>query len=610
MTVCQRESAVAEVDSSVLHSARITDVVSARARERPEALALTADGASLTYCELDVKANRLANRLRSLGVGADVLVGLCLPRSLEMVVGALGILKAGGAYVPLDPAYPAERLAFMLDDAQAPVLVTSPRVAERLPAGRRKMVDVGDARIANEPRDAPVVHIAPADLAYVIYTSGSTGQPKGVEITHGNLTSLVDWHTQAFSVIGDDRASQVAGLGFDATVWELWPYLATGASIHLADEETRTSADLLQSWLLARRITIGFVPTPLLEQLLSLSWPPTSDLRVLLTGGDTLHHYPPAGLPFVLVNNYGPTECTVVATSGPVASERSPLIPPPIGRAIANARIHLLDERLEPVAAGTPGEIYIGGAGVARGYHDRPDLSAQRFLADPFATEPGRRLYKTGDLGRLLPDGQIAFMGRIDDQIKIRGYRIEPGEISSVLVRHPGIRASLVVTREDTPGNKRLVAYVVVDPETDPTHGELRDFLGEFLPDYMLPATFVRVDALPLTTHGKVDREALPAPDATNTLQDEISNGARTETEQRIAEILGELLELEEIGLDDNFFMLGGHSLLGAQVIARLRDAFGVEIGLRSLFEAPTVAELSVEVERLAGALGSEGIVR
>jgi amino acid adenylation domain-containing protein len=473
-------------------------------------------------------------------------------------------------------------------------------VAERLPAGRREVVDVGDVRIDHHPDHAPSVAIDPSDLAYVIYTSGSTGTPKGVEIAHRGLANLVDWHAEAFGVTAGDRASQVAGLGFDATVWELWPYLAKGASVHLADEDTRNSAELLRDWLLAQRITIGFVPTPLFEHLLALPWPHSSHLRMLLTGGDTLHTYPPPGLSFRVVNNYGPTESTVVATSGEIPPGELPGLAPPIGRAIAGTRVLLLDERLEQVAPGALGEIYIGGASLARGYHNRPDLTAQRFIPDPF--EAGSRLYRTGDLGQLLPDGQIAFHGRADDQIKIRGYRIEPGEITSVLARHPAVRAALVVAREDAPGNKRLVAYIVENAEATLTHSELRSYLGEFLPEYMLPAAFVRLPTLPLTAHGKMDRARLPAPDATNTLQDQPSGEAVTETEQRIAEILGELLDLEEIGLDDNFFMLGGHSLLGAQVIARLREAFGVDISLRSLFESPTVAELSAEVERLTAA--------
>src|SRR6266704_3141576 len=322
----------------------IPDLVTARAAESPRALALTAVSEELTYQELDCRANRLASYLRSLGVGPDVLVGLCLPRSLDLVVGALGILKAGGAYVPMDPAYPPDRLAFMLDDAQAPVLISSTSIAQRLPLAKREHVYLDAPKIGDHPGEPPPLRIGPDDLAYVIYTSGSTGRPKGVEITHRGLANLVSWHTQAFSVTALDRASHVAGLGFDAAVWELWPYLAVGASVHLADEDTRSSAEALWEWLVAQRISISFVPTPLAEQLLGLrlTWPRRTALRVLLTGGDTLHRYPPSGLPFLVVNNYGPTECTVVATSGPVLPNESPTMLPAIGRPIANTEIHLL----------------------------------------------------------------------------------------------------------------------------------------------------------------------------------------------------------------------------------------------------------------------------
>jgi amino acid adenylation domain-containing protein len=575
--------------------------VAAQAELNPCAVAVSADSGRLTRGALETQANRLAWRLRGQGVGRDVPVGLCLPRSFEMVVGALGILKAGGAYVSMDPAYPPERLAFMLEDSQAPVVVTTAALAGQLPAGRWNIVDIGAPAIQKYPAETPPVDINGADLAYVIYTSGSTGKPKGVEIAHAGLANLVSWHLDAFAVSSEDRASHLAGLGFDAAAWELWPYLAAGASLHLADDTTRGSAELLRDWLLARNITISFVPTPLTEQLLALEWPATTALRFLLTGGDTLRRYPPPGLPFVLVNNYGPTECTVVATSGVVGSDGRPGELPPIGSAIANMQVYLLDEQLIPVPAGTAAEIYIGGTGVARGYHHRPDLTAEKFVPDPFAIEPGSRLFRTGDLGRRRPDDQIDFLGRIDDQIKIRGYRIEPNEIVSALNHHPAIRESLVVVRENASGDKSLVAYVVVGTEPPPTHSSVRDFLRTHLPEYMLPVAFVTIGSLPLTPHGKIDRAALPAPDPDNTLADDAWTSPRTPTERRVAQIVAGLLGAKEVGRDDNFFLLGGHSLLGAQLIARLHHAFGMEMPLRNLFEAPTVAGLSAELDRLAG---------
>jgi amino acid adenylation domain-containing protein len=600
MAILRRKRVAATVAPPEPEGAAVPDLVRARAAASPGSVALATGSEALTYHDLDSRGNQVANYLRSLGVGPGVLVGLCLPRSLDMVVGALGILKAGGAYVPMDPAYPAGRLTFMLDDAQAPVLISSPGLVQRLPVAKREILYLDDPAIASQPVAAPAVAVAQDDLAYVIYTSGSTGRPKGVEIAHRGLTNLISWHVQAFAVTAADRASHLAGLGFDAAVWELWPYLAVGASVHLADEETRNSAELLWEWLMAQRISISFVPTPLAERLLSLNlkWPRKTTLRILLTGGDTLHHYPPPGLPFLLVNNYGPTECTVVTTSGPVLPNRSPAARPPIGHPIANTRIHLLDESLRPVLPGAAGEIYIGGAGVARGYHNRPDLTAERFIPGAVGAERDGRLYKTGDLGRLLPDGRIEFVGRLDDQIKIRGYRIEPNEVVSVLNRHAAIRASAVVAREDTAGERQLVAYITLDPVADLTLTGLREFLRDVLPEYMIPAAFVCVDALPLTPHGKIDRAGLPEPVPANTLQDDRAEEPCTETEQRVAECVAELLNLEAVGLDDNFFLLGGHSLLGAQLLALLRDEFGVEITLRSLFEAPTVAALAAELDR------------
>lgn len=579
----------------------VSDAVTGHALKEPDDIALTHGFQALTYGELNRRSNRLANHLRSLGVRVESRVGLCLPRSLEMAVGALGILKAGAAYVPMDPANPADRLAFMLDDAQAPVLITSPSIAQRLPPARREIVNINAAQITAEPDCPPVFEKAPGDLAYIIYTSGSTGRPKGVEITHASLANLISWHQAAFSITPADRASHLAGLGFDAAVWELWPYLASGASVHLADETTRISPEFLRDWLLAQRITISFVVTPLAERLLALEWPRTSALRLLLTGGDTLRRNPPPHLPFVLVNNYGPTECTVVATSGTVDPDGKPTgALPSIGRAIANTEIHILDERRERVPDGTPGEIYIGGAGLARGYHNRPDLTADKFVANPFSADPRAKLFKSGDLGRFLPDGQVEFLGRVDEQIKIRGHRIEPHEIIGVLNRHPAIRESLVVAREDSSGDRQLAAYLVIVPDAEISQAGLRDFLREHLPDYMIPAVFVRIDAFTLTSHGKIDRTALPAPNAANIVPNSALNAPCTPTEQSIAKILASLLKLDEIDRNDNFFLLGGHSMLGAQLVARLRQTFDIDIDLRILFDSPTVAALSAEIERRA----------
>lgn len=573
-----------------------------QARRSPGATALVSacEERVLTYDELDRRANQLAHHLSKLGVRRETIVGIYLERSLELFVGILGILKAGGAYLPLDPTYPEERLAFMLNDAKAPVLVTRQSLAARLPAGRWRVValDIEGLEIAQESVDSPTSGVLAEDLAYVIYTSGSTGRPKGVEITHNSLLNLVFWHQRSFGVTPVDRATQHAGIGFDAAVWEVWPYLTAGASVHLPDEAARVAPEVLRDWLVAQRITISFLPTALAESVMALQWPPETALRVLLTGADTLRRYPPPGLPFRVVNNYGPTESTVVATSGAVLPAERPDLPPSIGRPIANTQTYILDAQLRQVLIGEPGELHIGGAGLARGYLNQPELTAEKFIPNPFSDAPGSRLYKTGDMARYLPDGQIAFLGRIDDQIKIRGYRVEPNEIVTVLNRHPTVEASLVVGREDSTGDKHLVAYIVPVPPSQPAENALREFLRISLPEYMVPAVFVPLAALPLGPHGKLDRAALPAPDGANILRQHDFVAPRTPLEDRLARILSGLLHLEQVGIEDNFFLLGGHSLLGTQVINRVRDAFGVELSLRSLFEAPTVAGLSAEIKR------------
>jgi amino acid adenylation domain-containing protein len=578
----------------------VTELIAAQTQRAPHAVALASKHQVLTYGEMETQAARMAQFLRSIGVGPEVLVGVCLDRGPSMVVAALAILKAGGAYLPLDPEFPVDRLRFMLDDAQVPVLIARQGIDKRIGKGRWKVVDIDtdEAKVATSRETLPAVSISPENLAYVIYTSGSTGRPKGVQITHGNLLNLISWHNRAFSVSPADRASQLASLAFDAAVWEIWPYLVAGSSVHFPDEATRVSVEPLRDWLVRERITVSFVATPLAESLTGLEWPTRTALRILLTGADTLHHYPPPDLPFALVNNYGPTECTVVATSGIVVPNSRPSGPPSIGRGIENFQIYILDEHLRQVPTGTVGQLHIGGAGLGRGYLNRPDLDAERFIANPFSAIPGDRLYKTGDLARLLPDGDIAFVGRMDEQIKIRGYRIEPDEIAAVLDRYSGIKRSVVVAREDN-GDKRLVAYVVVAPDVELTHSALQDFLKNYLPDYMVPGTFVQVSSLPMTHSGKVDRAALPVPGAENTIADQVYVAPRTPTEERLVSILSELLGVGQVSVNDNFFFLGGHSLLGTQLIARTRDAFGVELPLRTVFDFPTAAEISAVIEEM-----------
>lgn len=580
----------------------VHELFAAEAAARPDFLAVAASDGRLSYGELDERANRLANRLRALGVGRDTLVGLCIERSATLVTGALGILKSGGAYLAMDPSYPAERLAFMLRDAQAPVLVTNRTHAAHVAAGTATVIVLDDPASGLDSESAVAPPHAPSvdDLAYVIYTSGSTGAPKGVMVEHRSLLNLIFWHRRAFALTATDRATQVASPAFDAAVWELWPYLTVGASIHVPPEEIRADAQALRDWLLTERVTVSFLPTSLAEAVMSCDWPPDADLRLLLTGGDALHRHPSPDLPFVLVNNYGPTEGTVVSTSGPVPTGSSGRLAPSIGWPIDNVHHYIVDPEMRLCRIGQPGELLVGGDLLARGYLYRPELTAERFIADLFSGEEGARLYRTGDLVRYRPTGEIEFLGRLDQQVKIRGHRIEPDEIAATLDAHPEVRSSVVVAREDTPGEKRLVAYAVPADGRRPGAAELRTHLARCLPDYMVPAAFVWLDELPVTANGKVDRAALPAPDTANTARG-AEQGAepKTELEATLAAMICELLHLDTVSIDENFFLLGGHSLLGAQLLARARDRFGVEMALRSLFEHPTVSEMACEVERL-----------
>jgi len=579
---------------------RVHERVTEQAEVSPDAVALSDGLVTFTYRELEERSNRLAHRLRAIGVGPDVLVAVCVERSPWMAVAGLAVLKAGGAYVAIDPMYPVERIAWILGDAKPAATIATAKQLAQLPATVDAIViDEESGEVGNESASAPTDLGSLENLAYVIYTSGSTGKPKGVQITHQSLLNLIVWHQQAFQVTAADRASQVASPGFDAAVWEVWPYLAAGASVHFPDDSTRAQANLLRDWLVQERVSLAFVPTPLAERLIFLTWPVATELRVLLTGADTLHHYPPDNLPFLLVNNYGPTECTVVATSGPVCSDKRSHGLPSIGRPIADTEVYILDESRKPVPAGTVGELYVGGAGVARGYLNQPRLTEERFVPNPFNQADGGRMYRTGDLASFLPDGRIAFLGRLDDQVKIRGYRIELNEIARRLNEHPAIDESLITTREDEGGDKNLVAYVVADKATLPSADELRDFVSRELPEYMVPAIFVAVDGLPVGTNGKIDRGALPEPSEENMIRAGNFAPPQSPTEERVAEILSRLLGVERVGVNDNFFLLGGNSLLGTQVIAQVRDTFDVELTLLTLFDHPTVAGIAREVEQL-----------
>jgi len=579
----------------------VPQLVARQAASTPGAIALAASSEVLTYRELDRQANWLAHLLREMGVGPETVVGVYLDRSPAMVMVALAILKAGAAYLPLDEATPSERLGFMLEDAGISVLVTRSRLIGKVPSGKFQVLNLDQrySEIKAGAAEAPVTDLTSQSLAYVIFTSGSTGQPKGVEITHTGLQNLVSWHWRAFQVTSADRASHQSGLGFDAAVWEVWPYLAMGASVHFPDEKVRTDAEALRDWLIQQKISITFLPTVLAEALLLLDWPAQTALRILLTGADRLYRRPSAKLPFQLVNNYGPTECTVVATSAPVAPAESESNVPSIGRPIDNIEIYIFDEQSNPVEPGGAGELYLGGLALARGYRNHPELTAQKFVTSSSGAAMGKRLYRTGDIVRELPNGEIEFLGRIDDQIKIRGYRIEPGEIVAALNSYPGVRSSVAVARADDSGEKRLIAYLVLACDSRPTPASLRSHLLKQIPDYMIPTQFVAVNSFPLNNSGKIDRAALPTPDQSNTLPDEEFVAPQSIVELRLAEIIDSLLHLDRVGKNDNFFLLGGHSLLGTQLLTRISHSFGVEMSLLSLFDHPTLAGMSSEIERL-----------
>jgi amino acid adenylation domain-containing protein len=576
----------------------VPEQISELTNDQPLAVALSHGNRLLSFAELDSRANQFAGHLTQLGVKSGDTVAICIERSIEWIVAALGIMRAGAAYVPLDLAWPDERLRYAVNDSGAAVLVAQAEVLKRLQVRATGTDPWQDAALIAAAPPFRAKPIEPEGLAYVIYTSGSTGVPKGVEITHANLAHLIRWHWEAFKVTRHDRASHLAGLGFDAAVWEIWPSLTAGATLCIVDDDVRSSPELIQQWMLRERVTIGFVPTVHAEPLMQLGWPTAANLRLLLTGGDALRHSPPAGLPFEVVNNYGPTECTVVATS--CVLKRGSAGVPPIGHAIAGAAVYLLNENGEQVADGEVGEIYIGGTGVGRGYRNLPDATERSFLSDPFAKLPGARMYRSGDRGVRRPDGEIEFRGRLDRQAKIRGYRIELDEVGSVLARHPSLSFAAAVIHAPDGGENQLLAYVLPRENVPgPTPDELQEHLLRSLPDYMVPSTFVRLEIVPVSPNGKIDLTKLPPPTDSNRLERTAARVAASPIEEKLLSMLRTLLENDSIGPEDNIFLAGGHSLLGMQLVIRLRNAFSVDVTLRQLFESPTVARLAVLVETM-----------
>jgi amino acid adenylation domain-containing protein len=576
----------------------IHQLFEAQVERCPDAVAVVYEDQQLTYQELNRRANQLAHYLRALGVGPEVLVGLCLERSLDLIVGLLGILKAGGAFVPLIPDYPTERLAFILEDAQLPVLVTRQQLVARLPEHWAQVVwmDTDSEGIVQESEENPVSSVTAENLAYVMYTSGSTGRPKGVLIAHGGLCNLITVEISLFDVQPTSRVIQFVSLSSDAATPDVFRVLCAGATLYLASKD---SLPHLTQVLRDQAITHAALQTSVLAVLPAEELPA---LRAIMTGGEAcsaelVTKWTATGRRFL--NAYGPTEATVTATIAECTADGRQ---PPIGRPIANVQVYILDSHLQPAPIGMPGELHIGGVGLARGYLNRPELTKEKFIPNPFSDDLGARLYKTGDSARYLSDGNIEFLGRLDHQVKIRNYRIELGEIEAVLAQHPSVQETVVMVREDPPGDKRLVAYVVPHLEPAPTPSELRRFLSQKLPEYMVPAVFVTLETLPRLPNRKVDRRALPAPDTSRQAMHVVFVAPHTRTEKVLADMWANLLGLQQVGVDDNFFDLGGHSLLATQVIARIRDAFSLELPLRSVFEHPTVAGLAECLETFSWA--------
>ncbi|TKC98038.1 non-ribosomal peptide synthetase/type I polyketide synthase [Polyangium fumosum] len=584
---------------------RVHELFEAQARRTPDAVAVEFEGQELSYREVNQKANQVAHHLRSLGVGPDVNVGICVERSIAMVVGLLGILKAGGAYVPIDPLSPMKRIVSMIEDAAAPVLLTQASLAPRLPAGGARLIclDADEEVLGREPAHDPAPTGTPDSLAYIIYTSGSTGEPKGVAMPHRALVNLLTWQLRSFGGPAATRTLQFASMNFDVSFQEIFStWSAGGTLVLLRDEERRDPLALLRK-LDEARIQRAFLPPVVLQQIAEAA--PREEilpraLGEIITAGEQLVITRPIihlvrALPgCVLQNHYGPTEAHVVtAFTLPEALEPGPA---PIGRPIDNAQIFILDARMEPVPVGIPGELYIGGVCLARGYWRRPELTQQKFVADPRSGEPGTRLYKTGDRARYRADGTIEFLGRADNQIKIRGFRIELGEIEVVLGQHPDIDEVVVVVHGDSPQDKRLTAYIVEREGASPTAAELRAHLQTKLPDYMIPAAFVRLPAMPLSPNGKVDRRALPAPELTRPERDANMLAPRDTTELALVRIWEEILSVHPIGVHDDFFALGGHSLLAVRLMTRIKEELGRTLPLAALLEGPTIEAMALKL--------------
>ncbi|MGE0472119.1 MAG: amino acid adenylation domain-containing protein [Nitrospirales bacterium] len=583
-------------DSTSLHQ-----LFEIQVESTPDAMAVVCEDQQLTYRELNRRANQLAHFLQEQGVGPEVRVGLCLERNIDMIVGLLGILKAGGAYIPLDPTYPEERLHYIVKDSNPEFLVTQDGLLQGLNASElpRLSLDRDRASLARFPVDNPDAFHTAQNLAYLIYTSGSTGQPKGVMITHGAVVNLLLSQQEYVTLDPTDIVLAVSSLSFDISVFELLGPLLVGSCLVLIGREAAMDGAELLKILHSHGITVMQATPTMWHMLLQADHSHLlGSLKIISAGepmtADLAHRLQPWGS--AIWNAYGPTEATIWSTIYEVQSPEDQI---PIGRPLANTSIALLDRSGEPVPIGVMGEILIGGNGVARGYHRRPDLTAEKFIPQSLNSRPGARMYRTGDLGRYRANGNIEYLGRFDHQVKVRGHRIELGEIEAVLGTHPDISQAVMLCREDSPGVTQLVAYVVVEHSTRITPTDLLTWLKDSLPDYMLPSMFVFLPALPLTPNGKVDRRALPIPDPTQQTAGLPFVSARTPLEELIAEVWRDVLKVKQLGMDDNFFVLGGHSLLATRVIARLRQTLNIDLSLRLLFEQPTVAQLATGINKL-----------
>jgi amino acid adenylation domain-containing protein len=576
----------------------VHELVAAQAGATSDAVAVVCGNQSLTYRKLDQRANQLANHLRKLGVGPESLVGISMERSLEMMIALLGTLKAGAAYVPLDPSYPAARLQFMLDDSRASILLTRssdsfPRIATDGRNVRPIYLDSDWPEISHESEDAPRVEMTPENLAYVIYTSGSTGNPKGVQIPHRAVVNFLHSMQREPGLASSDTLLSVTSVSFDIAALEFFLPLTVGARVVLATREEIFDAAKMKALLRESGATVMQATPSFWQFLVDAGWAGDKRLRILC-GGEALSRELAEQLlnrGLEVWNLYGPTETTIWSTLTKLASGKGPVS---IGRPIANTQVYVLDFHLQPVPIGVPGELYIGGKGVARGYLNQPELTAEKFISN----SDGSRLYKTGDIARYLSDGSIECLGRNDFQIKLRGHRIDLGEIESALRRHPEVRDAVVALKEESPGQKRLVAYVLAGAETSPNTATLQEYLKSKLPDYMVPNAFVLLDKFPLTPNGKVDRKVLSARALGTAGPDRSFTPPHTITEETLAQIWRELLQIPRVGIHDNFFELGGHSLLAMQFLARVRAAFEAEMRLRHVFEAPTIAELAVVLDK------------